>query len=504
MDRTYQKFLRSGIDLAPIGVERREDNTPYFCTTKGASIFGWAGVDGIHFCFIRGFGSMVFAVSPMNSAPNYVHPVALNYADFLRLLLACGDAAVLEQAWMWDEAQFDAFLQENPVTQEQRECLSEVAERMGLTPMECPWSYLKELQASFDYSRIKYTEEYYETVAEWTHQKWKVYFEGGFWHRHGRDHAGTEIRLDRQLEWAGYHWSIPAVYSCGKGLVVDICMRVEAEEIRKFMKKWNLTPENDSCENFTYEQQLQIDSENPLCFDLAPQIELNGKILPFSQGSAISFNPCLPEETADEAKSVIEHYGLDSSYGWMIYRNSFPWAGKRRTPIQSLSITMEQSPQRVIGARFRLHAPGDSVTFAHPVSGMEYTLTVQELEQQSISTEHFDTKHWIYPTHITIMSYTISPEPGENFMIRDCAEGDKLIEKVSGTEPFAPETGNHVVSTGIIGGRDGPVAVMAVSTSQDKYHVAASSLHFEPVKEDIEWCAEFFISQFENGQFSLM
>ena len=89
MDKTYQKFLRSGIDLAPIGVERREDNTLYFCTTKGASIFGWAGVDGIHFCFIRGFGSMVFAVSPMNSAPNYVHPVALNYADFLRLLLAC-------------------------------------------------------------------------------------------------------------------------------------------------------------------------------------------------------------------------------------------------------------------------------------------------------------------------------------------------------------------------------------------------------------------------------
>ena len=51
MDRTFQKFLRSGIDLSPLGVERREENTPYFCTPKGASIFGWAGVDGIHFCF---------------------------------------------------------------------------------------------------------------------------------------------------------------------------------------------------------------------------------------------------------------------------------------------------------------------------------------------------------------------------------------------------------------------------------------------------------------------
>ena len=43
MDKVFQKFLRSGIDLSAVGVERREDNNPYFCTPKGASIFGWAG-----------------------------------------------------------------------------------------------------------------------------------------------------------------------------------------------------------------------------------------------------------------------------------------------------------------------------------------------------------------------------------------------------------------------------------------------------------------------------
>ena len=41
MDKVFQKFLRSGIDLSPVGVKRREDNNPYFCTPKGASIFGW-------------------------------------------------------------------------------------------------------------------------------------------------------------------------------------------------------------------------------------------------------------------------------------------------------------------------------------------------------------------------------------------------------------------------------------------------------------------------------
>ena len=94
MDKVFQKFLRSGIELSVVGVECREDNNPYFCTPKGASIFGWAGVDGIHFCFVRGFGSMVFSVSPMNSAPDFVHPLANNFADFLRLLLA-----MIRQRW---------------------------------------------------------------------------------------------------------------------------------------------------------------------------------------------------------------------------------------------------------------------------------------------------------------------------------------------------------------------------------------------------------------------
>ena len=34
MDKVFQKFLRSGIDLSPVGVERREDNNPYFCTVS--------------------------------------------------------------------------------------------------------------------------------------------------------------------------------------------------------------------------------------------------------------------------------------------------------------------------------------------------------------------------------------------------------------------------------------------------------------------------------------
>lgn len=191
MDKTFEKFLRSGMELSSIGIERREDNASYFCTPKGASIFGWAGVDGIHYCFVRGFGNMVFAVSPMNSAPDFVHPIARDFANFLRLLLACGDAAALEQAWMWDEVQFDAFMQENPPTREQKAVLEEIAEQFSLSPLEHPWEYIKDLQASFNYAKIKYTDDYYDlTLNPNTPPSlpdWKVYFDGNFWGYSGRD-----------------------------------------------------------------------------------------------------------------------------------------------------------------------------------------------------------------------------------------------------------------------------------------------------------------------------
>lgn len=218
---------------------------------------------------------MVFAVSPMNSAPDFVHPLSKDFADFLRLLLACGDVAALEQAWMWEEAQFEAFLRNNPPTQAQQVRLSEVAARLKLTPTEHPWVYLKELQASFDYGKIKYTEDYYDIdmnpAAEPTAPEWKVYFEGNSGVHSGRDRAGVEIKLNKHFDWAGHHWIIPAVYSCSKGLVVDFCMRAEAEDIRRFIAKWNLTAENDSAENFTQEQQMQMELEIRLTLISAPK-----------------------------------------------------------------------------------------------------------------------------------------------------------------------------------------------------------------------------------------
>ena len=177
-------------------------------------------------------------------------------------------------------------------------------------------------------------------TVEATIPEWKVYFDGNFWEPSGKGHAGTELRLNKQFEWAGHHWIIPAVYSCNKGLVLDFCMCTPAEDIREFMKKWDLSPENDSCLNFTQEQQLQIDLDNPLCLDIIPCLKLNRKKMQASHSCSVVFNPCLPDEINNEpeAKWVLKHYELDTSYGWMIFRAAFLWPDKRRPAIKSLSL----------------------------------------------------------------------------------------------------------------------------------------------------------------------
>lgn len=326
---------------------------------------------------------------------------------------------------------------------------------------------------------------------------WKVFFDGNFWGHHEKTHAGTELRIDGQFDWAGHHWVIPAAYSCSKGLVVDCCMRIEPEDIRSFMKKWNLTPENDSCENFTREQQMQMELENPLCLNFTPKLELNGYSLRTSHGCAVTFNPCLQDGIVNEleAQWAVEHYGLDGAYGWGICRSAFPWAGKRRPEIKSLSLTMDQQPIWVPGPHFRVHAPGDTFAFTHLVSGKEYVLTVQELEQQTLPKNSFASDRFCYPTHYTAMTYSLSLEPDEHIMINDCNKSDRPLEIGQKEDQFTPSS---VSSVSVIGGGS------FIMAEHDKLHTAYSALHFKQLQEDVEWCVTFSSKQYEEMSICLI
>lgn len=504
MAYTYRTFLKKGLDLAPLGIAQCPEAYSYFCTPKGARILGWAGVDGIHFCFIRGFGEMVFAVSPMNPSPHFVHPLARNFGDFLSLLLSCGHSAPLEQAWQWDEEQFQAFLAKNPPTQEQQELLSRIARQTGLAPMARPWQYLRQLQESFDDSKIPYTEDFYDLDmnpdAPQPTPEWAVTFTGGFWSRRGKERPGKELSVGAEFYWAGHHWLIPSVYVCGKGLVVDFCMRSEAGQIRSFMEKWDLTVENEGSRQFTQEQRMQLEQDNPLHLDFTARLLLNGKELSFRHGCGMGYNPCLPSEYSQEPPTaeILAHYGLDPHFGWMVHRMSFPWATRRKPELRSLSVTMIQEEISLPGPHFRVNKPGDTVSFSH--NGGSHVLTVQEYEAQTMDWKGMTQPDMEYPCHYTAMSYTVVPEL-QSLSIADCDDGDQ--PRPGHADPCGPTATNRAAVIGIIGGADGPTVIQTGTDTPAMLHAACSSLHFAPA-DPVEWRMVFREKPFADKTIPLL
>jgi len=495
---TREEIRKLDIDLGAVGLEQSNTDVTYFCTPQDAEIIGWAGVDGIHYCTVPQFGEMIFAVSPMNFGA-YVHPIARNLEDLLRMLLFCVDMSVLEQCYAWDEEQFKAFMIDCPATEKQQEVLDAIHDRLHIEPMEDTFAYVKALQAEFDLSKIPYTEDYYDpdmnAAAPLLPTEWKVTYDGGLWGQQGR--AGKEIAINKEFEWGGQRWLIPAIYTCGKGLVMDICMEAEPDEIRAFIEKWDLLHEEEH--RYSNEETQQMEQDNPLNVDFRPRILLNGKPLCNEQGSGSVWIPasCLGEGVQCEHDSlrVLEHYGLDTSKGWLIRRCSFAWATAKKPTIKSLTLTLERELTDIPGVSFAVPAVGESISFTHPVTGNEHTLTVHEYEQNELNTRHFSDAGMEYPTNHHVMSYSLSPDlPNLSFMIRDCAEGDSPRIKKPNPNEFAPICFDSAASIGIIGGADGPTAVfvtgVAANRDQPKLHAVCSSLHFEPVDE-VEWQITF-------------
>ena len=167
MDLLYEKYKNLKIDGSWIGLEAGAQ-TPYFCTPIGAEIIGWD--NGIHYCFIKGFGDMVFCVNPETCCDYNVYPIARNFRDFLGLILATGNTNTLQQIIWWDKKGFEDFVnspeeQEYRVRPEVQGVLSTIRKGIDITPIDTPFEYIKDLQSNFPYEQIPFTNEYYDTLG---------------------------------------------------------------------------------------------------------------------------------------------------------------------------------------------------------------------------------------------------------------------------------------------------------------------------------------------------
>lgn len=502
---TYTEFKRMHIDLGALGAEGGRNAVRYTCTPKGAKIFGWAGVDGIHFCTVKGYGETIFSVSPMNPGQDCVQPLARDMGDFLRLLLACGDTAALEQAWMWTEAQFEEYLREYPPTEDQRAVMQEIAEKCGLTPMERPWRYLKEVREETDCTGLRFEKEYEELLhpAVETPQEWAVCYECGFGGKRPRRRPGREVALGITFTWGGEEWLAPAMYCCGEGLVLDLLKKVPAEVLNRFAEKWGLDENGALQRELTPAEQEQMENENPLEERFRAEVTVNGRRLQQSTGHGVCWVPGLPESARwdGEAEQVVAHYGLERNCGWAIWRVCCPWNGRVLKP-ETVELTMTAEKEAVDGGTFTAE-PGKTVPLTDPRTGLTHTLRVLSLTPETMDRSLLPPVGMEFPTEYVEMQYTLEPPlPVGDFVLVDAAPGDeaRACKVENGL------TAQESVCIGIIGGADGPTAVFVSGKGDEAgedVRAVYSSLHYKPV-ETVTWQARFMARPKEAVTVTLM
>ncbi len=507
MSLTYKEFLKKKVNLTPLGIELRGNHTAYFCTPIGAEIIGSAGVDGIHFCFIKGFGETVFSVSPCNDIGSYVHPIARTFEELLSLLVSTSHIAAIEQAWMWDKKAFYRFLQENLPTDEQNQTMLKLEREFSIPFIDEPFDYIKKLQSEFDYSEIRFTAEYYDTVgdepeAPSKQKEWQVFYGCGYCSSDKSAHGAT-LHLNKEFTWGDEVWHIPSVYLCTKGFVIDYCVEISPDKVQNYYNKWKHTFGRD--EGISHEEMLQIHKENPFVLGARSYFMLNGKTVREESGAELYFIPewCKPNgiENTEEALAIIEHYGLDATKAWSFSRHSCKWATARKPKeIKSFSLKLERRPVMVEGIHFKNPSVGDMIQFKHPITGEEHKLTVLSYEPQELSPMSALQNDLEMPTHHIAMTYQIEPDLiGTSFAVRDCAVSDEPKKKIQKQNPQS----DFSSTIGIIGGADGPTAILMSQPNEISHKAALSALHFEPIS-DIEWKTEFRVKMTKDIEITLI
>lgn len=340
--------------------------------------------------------------------------------------------------------------------------------------------------------KICYKDEYLKLNNTIVKEKpdWKVYYDASFWCSHrNRKRPGKEIPVNKNFVWEDENWSIPAIYVCSEGLVMDLYVEVPKEKIQLYMEKWLNTEQREA---ISLEMLEKRDIENPFSFDIRPSVTLNGKKLNWNQSSSTVWNPCLIDGYHNnfESELIREHYNCDKDTGWCFIRCSFHWATRNKPTIRSLSITLEQELRTIPGPHFTIGEVGQKISLVHPVTKKEHILTVIECSKERLPETHFSNEEYEFPCHYEYMTYTIEPEITERLIIQDCSRGDSPIRRPL---DINKPSYSGIAAVGIIGCADGPTSILIGKnqSTQSNLHVANSSFYFKPVQQQVEWRISF-------------
>lgn len=426
----YQRYARLPIRFAELGLERGSEKSSYFCTPKGARVIGWAGVDGIHFCFVPGYGDAVFAVNPM-AAGDYVQMVSRSFEDFLRLVLACGGSAAIEQARCWTRAQFDDFVASDDREYPPRRDALQAVAGLGVEPMPDPYGYLETLRNEFDVSKLQ--PRAFPAEVESSRAPFPVVWDSSIHGRPRRRHPAREVEINAAFRWGAEAWHVPKLYVCAEGVVVDYCIGVDAEKVTEFLRYYEELTHGDYGVELSQEQQEAMERRNPLQISFHSVLTVDGTDLPAKGGSSTVWvsESCGSEELTQEnrrTRTILEHYELDEDKAWVFWRCSYPWKKRRGSGVKTASLRLTRDKEPVTLAHFTDPAAGEEICLIHPVTGAAHLLRVEGTEREEMDPAWLRDTDMEYPPHFVVLHGAVTP-PLEGLTLRDCNSGDQPRSK---------------------------------------------------------------------------
>ena len=289
--------------------------------------------------------------------------------------------------------------------------------------------------------------------------EWSVKFD-----REGE--PGKEINMDKHFQWGGYDIYIPAAYVCAEGLVLDLCTEIDREVERRFLEKW--VPRIR--EGLSKQESQQLQRENPLAFHFYCDLWINGEQLKNWHGSSSHWIPqeLRPEEEHSHggAEDYLDHYGLEKERVWVFQRIYYGWTDGV-CEFQSIKAQLRSGYREFPGECFQMPEIGASIVIPNPLTGQSHTLTVEDVQRQSVSIpERF--AEYDMPSEATAMIFRLEPDiPSAEFQLKDTQERDQARKK-DGT-PY---------NSGTVG--------LMLRMPNDGTHVAVSSMRFK-APETVIW-----------------
>ena len=411
----YNKFRNSSLDTSPLEMFCGADTSDSVYTPTGARILSWTGSAGGHFCQITGFADMVFAVDPCAPPGDCVHPVANSLPDFIRLVHDCRSAALVFKAYQWSRSRFEEKAAAIRPDFKMRSVLRALENTYHPPLIGDTYGYISRIQQDFDYGSLPLHPDYFEWCPiRPGAPKWDVGMNTGFGDYCDHANAGTELNVNRQFQWQGERWSVPAVYLCDNGIVVDSYLEVSPSRLEQYRQKWGAV----DIEQLSIEEEMRRQLDDPLKVDAVGKLIVNGKEAPRRPLHTLIWNPCT--ENAWQARRTLEHYGLSRENGYLLRREIF-LRKSNNPPIKTMDLLLCAEPVSVPGQRFVAPKNGESMSFVHPITGDQHFLRVIAQTREALNPNFLSNDPCCY----TRLSYAIDPAISRELIsIVDCDPGD--------------------------------------------------------------------------------